>query len=197
MWEVSTGEQVWALAPGETDPVAAAFSSTYAAYFSPDGTALLVCSSPAAPRVLDVATGETMISPSGTGGFRCDHDAFSADGSRVAFSLARRGRAGRNWEFVEVWDLRSRRRVASAPYPEIGFGATTVSALSPDGTVLAVVWGPEQNVVLLQDADTLAPLVSLKHRAPVRQIWFSPDSTRIVTSSDDGAPECGTRTPGN
>ena len=90
MWEVSTGAQVWALAPGETDPVAA-FSSTYAAYFSPDGTGLLVCSWPAAPRVLDVATGETMISPSGTGGFRCDHTAFSADGSRIAFSLTRGG----------------------------------------------------------------------------------------------------------
>ncbi len=133
MWEVSTGAQVWALAPGETDPVAA-FSSTYAAYFSPDGTGLLVCPWPAAPRVLDVATGETMISPSGTGGFPCDHTAFSADGSRVAFSLARSAS-----DVVEVWDLRTRRRVASAPYPEIGFGATNVGALSPDGRVLAVV----------------------------------------------------------
>ena len=35
--------------------------------------------------------------------------------------------------------------------------------------------------------DTLAPLVTLKHRARVRQVWFSPDGTRIVTSSDDGA----------
>ena len=185
MWEVSTGAQAWALALGGTDP-AAAFSSTYAAYFSPDGTGLLDCSWPAAPRVLDVATGETMISPSGTGGFGCDHTAFSADGSRVAFSLTRGDRAGRNWGLVEVWDLRSRRRVASVPYPLI-FGATTVGALSPDGRVLAVFGGPELNVVLLQDADTVAPLVSLKHRARVRQVWFSSDSTRIVTSSDDGA----------
>ena len=127
-----------------------------------------------------------MISPSGTGGFGCDHTAFSADGSRVAFSLTRGDRAGRNWGLVEVWDLRSRRRVASVPYPLI-FGATTVGALSPDGRVLAVFGGPELNVVLLQDADTVAPLVSLKHRARVRQVWFSSDSTRIVTSSDDGA----------
>jgi WD40 repeat protein len=182
MWEVSTGAQAWVLA-GETDPIAA-FSSTYAAYFSPDGTGLLVCSLQAAPRVLDVATGETMISPSGTGGFRCDHTAFSADGSRVAFSLTRG-----DSDLVEVWDLRSRRRVASAPYPEIGFGETDVGALSPDGRVLAVVGGPEQNVVLLRDADTLAPLVTLKRRARVRQLWFSPDSTRIVTSSDDGAAQ--------
>jgi DNA-binding SARP family transcriptional activator/WD40 repeat protein len=181
MWEVSTGAQAWALAPGETDPVAA-FSSTYAAYFSPDGTGLLVCSWSEAPRVLDVATGETMISPSGTGGFRCDHTAFSADGSRVAFSLTRD-----DSDLVEVWDLRSRRKVASAPFPEVGFGATTVGALSPDGRVLAVVGGPEQNVVSLRDADTLGPLVTLKHKARVRQVWFSPDSTRIVTSSSDGA----------
>jgi WD40 repeat protein len=125
-----------------------------------------------------------MISPSGTGGFRCDHTAFSADGSRVALSLTRG-----DSNLVEVWDLRSRRRVASAPYPhpEIGFGRTNCCALSPDGRVLAVVGGPEQNVVSLRDADTLAPLVTLEHRARVGQVWFSPDNTRIVTSSDDGA----------
>jgi len=50
-----------------------------------------------------------------------------------------------------------------------------------------MVEGPEQKVVVLRDADTLAPLVTLKHRARVRQVWFSPDSTRIVTSSDGGA----------
>jgi WD40 repeat protein len=181
MWEVSTGAQVWALAPEETDPVAA-FSSTRAAYFGPDGTGLLVCSWSAAPRVLDVATGEKMISPSGTGGFRCDHDAFSADGSRVAFSLTRG-----DSDLVEVWDMRSRRRVASVPYPEVGFGETHVGALSPDGRVLAMAGGPEQNVVSLRDADTLAPLVMLKHTARVWHVWFSPDSTRIVTTSDDGA----------
>jgi WD40 repeat protein len=181
MWEVSTGAQVWALAPGETGPLAT-FTYPAPAYFSPDGTELLVCPYPAAPRVLDVATGETMISPSGTGGFRCDHTAFSADGSRVAFSLTRG-----DSDLVEVWDLRSRRRVASAPYPEIAFGAANVGALSPNGRVLAVVEGPEQNVVVLRDADTLAPLVTLKHRARVWQVWFSPDSTRIVTSSGDGA----------
>jgi DNA-binding SARP family transcriptional activator/WD40 repeat protein len=185
MWKVSTGAQVWALSL-DSDPVSP-FSSTYAAYFSPDGTGLLVCSWPAAPRVLDTATGETMISPSGTGGFRCDHTAFSADGTRVAFSLTRG-----DSDLLEVWDLRSRRRVASAPYPEI-FGANQVvpssaaaGALSPDGRVLAVVGGPEQNVVLLRDADTLGPLVALKHRTRVWQVWFSPDSTRIVTSTDDG-----------
>jgi len=181
MWEVSTGALVWALAPGETDPVAG-FSSSYAAYFSPDGTGLLVCSWPAAPRVLDVATGETMISPSGTGGFRCDHTAFSADGSRVAFSLTRD-----DSDLVEVWDLRSRSRVASAPYPEVVFGATNVGALSPDGRVLAMAEGPEQRVVVLRDADTLAPLVALKHKSRVRQVWFSPDSGRIMTSSEEGA----------
>jgi DNA-binding SARP family transcriptional activator/WD40 repeat protein len=181
MREVSTGAQVWALAPGETDPVGA-FSSTYAAYFSPDGTGLLVCSRPGAPRVLDVATGKTMISPSGAGGFWCDHTAFSADGSRVAFFLTRG-----DSDLIEVWDLRSRRRVASAPYPEVGLGAPGVGALSPDGRVLAVVGGPEQNVVSLRDADTLAPLVTLQHRARVRQVWFSPDGTRIVTTNSDGA----------
>ncbi len=181
MWEVSTGAQVWALAPGETDPVAV-FSSAYAAYFSPDGTGLLVCSWPEAPRVLDVATGETMIFPTGTGGFRCDHTAFSADGSRVAFSLARD-----DSDLFEVWDLRSRRRVASAPYPEVVFGATNVGALSPDGRVLAMVEGREQKVVVVREVDTLAPLVTLKLRARVRQVWFSPDSRRIVTTSDGAA----------
>jgi WD40 repeat protein len=64
--------------------------------------------------------------------------------------------------------------------------SAAAGALSPDGRVLAVVGGPEQNVVLLRDADTLGPLVALKHRTRVWQVWFSPDSTRIVTSTDDG-----------
>jgi WD40 repeat protein len=50
-----------------------------------------------------------------------------------------------------------------------------------------VVGGLEQNVVLLRDADTLAPLDTLEHRVRVFQVTFSTDGTRIVTSSDDGA----------
>jgi WD40 repeat protein len=109
---------------------------------------------------------------------------FSADGSRIAFGLTRGGS-----DHVEVWDLRQRTRVAAAPYAEIGSGGTALGAgaLSPDGRVLALVGGLVQNVVLLRDADTLALLAMLEHRGRVFQVTFSPDGTRIVTSSDDGA----------
>jgi WD40 repeat protein len=177
MWEVSTGTQVWALAPGRTDtPFVPPLP-----LFSPDGTRLLVCRWPGAPRVVDVATGETIVSPSG--GFGCGTP-FSADGSRIAFGVSRGGS-----DRVEVWDLRERTRVAAAPYAEIGSGGTFVGpgALSPDGRVLALGGGPQQNVILLRDADTLAPLDRLEHRVRVFQVTFSLDGTRIVTSSDDGA----------
>ena len=60
-------------------------------------------------------------------------------------------------------------------------------ALSPDGKILALVGSPARNLVLLRDADTLAPLDTLEQRAAVFQVTFSTDGTRIVTSSDDGA----------
>jgi DNA-binding SARP family transcriptional activator/WD40 repeat protein len=175
MWDVSTGAQVWALAP-ETDTP---FVSMFHPFFSPDGTRLLVCTWPAPPRVLDAATGETMVSPGDGPG--CGLPS-GADGSRIAFVVIRGGS-----QRVEVWDLRQRTRVAAAPFAEISPGTFTgVGTLSPDGRVLAVVGGPAQNVVLLRDADTLAPLDTLEHRVRVFQVTFSTDGTRIVTSSDDG-----------
>ena len=91
--------------------------------------------------------------------------------------------------YVEVWDLRPRTRVAAAPFAEIGSGMETMFglALSPDGKILALVGSPNENVVLLRDADTLAPLDTLEQRAAVFQVTFSTDGTRIVTGSDDGA----------
>jgi DNA-binding SARP family transcriptional activator/WD40 repeat protein len=176
MWEVSTGARVWALAPEGTD----AFGPPR---FSADGTRLLVCSWPGPPRVVDVATGETMVSPSGD--FGCGTP-FSADGSRIAFAMSRGGP-----DHIEVWDLRQRTRVATAPYAEIGsaYEVAVVQrmALSPDGKILAVVGSHGRNLVLLMDADTVAPLDTLEHREQVFQVTFSTDGTRIATSSDDGA----------
>jgi WD40 repeat protein len=132
---------------------------------------------------VDVATGETMVSPSGD--FGCGTP-FSADGSRIAFAVSRGGP-----DHIEVWDLPQRTRVAAAPYAEIGsaYEVAVVQrmALSPDGKILAVVGSRARNVVLLMDADTFAPLDTLEHKEGVFQVTFSRDGTRIVTSSDDGA----------
>jgi WD40 repeat protein len=176
MWEVSTGAQVWALAQGPPFRVDAFHPS-----FSPDGTRLLMCPWPAPPRLVDVATGETMVSPGDGPGCALP---FSADGFRIAFALFRAGS-----DRVEVWDLRQPTRVAAAPYAEISSGGSFagVGALSPDGSVFAVAGGLVQNVVLLWDADTLAPLDTLEHRVRVFQVAYSMDGTRILTSSDDGA----------
>ena len=120
-----------------------------------------------------------MISPGGDTGCALP---FSADGSRIAFGVFRGGSA-----HVEVWDLLKRTRVTAAPFTEIGLDFDGgAAAISPDGRVLAGVGGLEQNVVLLRDADTLAPLGKLEHRVGVFQITFSLDGTRIVTSGDDG-----------
>jgi len=56
VWEVPTGARVWALAPE-------AGRHTINPVFSPDGTRLLVCSWLEPPRVVEIATGETIISP--------------------------------------------------------------------------------------------------------------------------------------
>lgn len=144
--------------------------------FSPDGTKLLQCSAGAAPSVVDVATGKTVISPNL--GFGCFP--VSADGSRVVFSHFNR---------IEVWDLRQRTRVAATSYAEIAPGQEEVvgTALSPDGRILGVIGGPARNIVFLRDASTLASLDRLEHRMPVFGLDFSPDGTRIATASRVGA----------
>jgi WD40 repeat protein len=107
VWEVPTGARVWALAPE-------AGRHTINPVFSPDGTRLLVCSWLEPPRVVEIATGETIISPSGGGG--CGSP-FSADSSRIAFAMTRG-----DSEDIEVWDPRQRTRVATASYADIAPG---------------------------------------------------------------------------
>ena len=185
MWEISTGAQVWALTPERTDTP---FVPQFNPLFSPDGTRLLVCSWPAAPRVVDVATGETMVSPSDGPGCGLP---FSADGSRIAFAVIRgaqpfcqparsASRSGTCRSERGSQRLRLSRSARAPPLLARG-RSVPMGAFSP--------WSGVSNrtSVLLRDADTLAPLDTLEHRVRVFQVTFSLDGTRIVTSSDDGA----------
>ena len=178
MWDASTETQMWALTAQDTAPASAAplRRDFFRAGFGPDGTELLLCSWGAAPIVVDVATGETVISPNvGSGCFQA-----SADGSRVVLA---------EFDRIEVWDLSQRTRVAAASYAEIAFYQEEVAgtALSPDGRILGVIGGPARNIVFLRDSSTLASLDRLEHRMGILGVGFSPDGTRIATVSTDGA----------
>jgi WD40 repeat protein len=201
LWDAATGEQARTL-PRVSSPWTVP-------RFSPDGTWLFYCAldddlgaapagQPAEPGAVNVITGETMVF---RGGFFGCGAQFSADSTRVALLLLRGSLADAakdpakiTWH-VEVWDLRLRKKLSATSQAEIPVGSvpapTALSpdsvaiALSPDGEELAV-WGPAFNVVEVYDADTLAPLRTLEHTAPVNQVGFSPDGTRIATVSDDG-----------
>jgi DNA-binding SARP family transcriptional activator/tRNA A-37 threonylcarbamoyl transferase component Bud32 len=201
MWDVATGTQAGIL-PRVSSP-------WIVPRFSPDGTWLFYCAlddepgaAPAGhPGAVNVITGETMVF---RGGFFGCGPQFSADSTRVALLLLRGSLADATkdptkitWH-VEMWDLRLRKKLSATSQAEIvpvasAPGPTALSpdgvpiALSPDGEELAVVGGPAYNVVELYDADTLAPLRTLEHTAPVNLVGFSQDGTRIATVSDDGA----------
>ena len=201
MWDVARGAQARTL-PRVSSPWTVP-------RFSPDGTWLFYCAlddepgataAVAEPGAVNVTTGKTMVFRGGS--FGCGAQ-FSADGSRVALLLLRGSRADAatdptkiTWH-VEVWDLRSRKKLSAtspaeiipdgpAPGPMALNPGISLIALSPDGEELAVVGGPAFNVIELYDADTLALRRTLEHTAPVNLVGFSPDGTRIATVSDDG-----------
>jgi len=162
VWEAATGRQITRLDhPG----------GLYRACFSPDGRRIATASYDRAARVWDAASGKLMPSVL-PGGSRV---AFSSDGRLLAT-------AGLNG-IVRVWDLSAGDSVIRTfPHDEV-----IVAEFSPDERYVATASTGPEHTARVYDASTgqlVAP--PLQHAGIVRQAVFSPDSRRLLTTSDDG-----------
>ena len=100
--------------------------------------------------------------------------AFSHDGAMLATS----SRGG--WADVDLWDVETRRRVATlvATLPGHDPGVRSV-AFSPDGRMLATTNGKQ---IKLWDLRTRQPVATLEGQEWVNTVAFSPDGTMLASA---------------
>lgn len=175
------GAKIWDVASGA--PISAFTKHTYPVTtirFAPDGRR--VCSTSyqrpkgGEVRVWDAATGEEItVLQSGYAPITCSH--WNADGTKIVAA---------SWDqHLHVFDLAAPTEpivVRLGPEPE--YRAAQASALSPDGTVVAVAC--KDDCVHLFEAWTGKALRDLVgHRKIVEGVAFSPDGATIASVSAD------------
>ena len=103
--------------------------------------------------------------------------AFSPDGTLLA--------SGSRNRLVRLWDLATRRVVATWGEELLGILVPVSVAFSPDGAVLA--GGFRDGTVRMWDVATRDPVVTLRgHRSGVRSVAFSRDGRMLASGSADG-----------
>jgi WD40 repeat protein len=171
IWTVQGRGPSLALAPPHRGAV-------YAAALSPDEQWAVTASEDGTARVWRTATGEPFGEPV-RHGLAVRSAAFSSDGGRIV-TASWDGRAAL-WQLPAAaspaLDLPTGTRLGSAHFSPDGQLAVTAGLSDdPDVTAPALVW----------DARTGQRLgVPLVHTARIRSARFSPDSSRVLTASDD------------
>src|SRR5262249_42694828 len=96
---------------------------------------------------------------------------FSRDGRRLVAASIR--------GFVQVWDVKARKELATFR------GNLAGAAISPDGRQVA--WTREGGLVEVHDVESGRRVAEFRttHRARVIWVAYSPDGTRLVTTSWD------------
>lgn len=172
VWDVASGERL-AVFEGHTYPVTTA-------RFSPDGTRVLSTSyqrpKGGEVRIWDASTGaEQQILQHGYAPITCAH--WDADGRRVVAA---------SWDqSLKVFDLAAPEKpIVAALGSDASYRAAQTSALSPDGSLIAV--GCKDDEVHLFEAWTGKRVRDLVgHTKWVEGSAFSPDGSVLATSSAD------------
>src|SRR5262249_1953218 len=184
LWDTSTGSLRRSFEAGS--------AVLNVASFSPDGTRLLTASSPPDVRVWDVATGREILkldlglkNPFGI----LSVALFSPDGTRIL--------TGVGGATAQLWDATTGKALASFVSDSFDIKSLDRAAFSPDGKrILTSVrplakWPPDSNpdqtsTPRLFDAVTGRELMRLEgHKQEITGLAFSPDGTRILTTSYD------------
>jgi WD40 repeat protein/serine/threonine protein kinase len=176
VWDAQTGQQLISFKGGAPDGVVV---------FSPDGTRLASGGADQTVKILDVTTNPEARSFSGHTG-SVHSVTFSPDGKHLAgISLD----PTTNERAVKVWEARTGQELLSLKGHA---GRVLRVVFSPDGKRLASAsgtWDDTKNdwvagEVKVWDAQTGRELLTLKgHTAAVVSMAFSPDGTRLASSS--------------
>jgi WD40 repeat protein len=144
---------------------------------SPDGQSVLTGVGSTPVRLWSTATGKLRAGP-----FEHQHQVQCAnltpDGKRLI--VADKGK------LVRIWDVAARKEICTFGYDtELGgaAGYITPSAISPDGKWYALP--AEDGTIRLHDTTTGAPGPSLKGPATKSPLAVSPDSSHLVSGSQD------------
>lgn len=164
--DVATGEVVAELENAHTNII------TGLAY-SPDGVAIVSCSSDKTARLWDADTLEEVAILEGHTSY-VNEVVFSPDGTHVVTVSSDKS--------TRLWDSTTGAEVTVL---EAERGNMYSAAYSPDGSVIAV--GNAYGVIRLLDAATLTEqeVWEEAHDSDVLSLAFSPDGSKLVSTSDD------------
>jgi len=159
-----------------TLPIATGFRRVMAV-LSPDGKRVAVQGGDSSIRVLDAASGTTVVTlaDSAVKGVLW-HLTFSPDGERIAVASS---------HDVRVWEAATGKPVAALTGHK---GNVTSVAFSPDGRRVVTTSSGNANDLTARvwDAATGQPVAVLKgHTKGLESAAFNPDGSRVVTASDD------------
>ncbi|MCA9945869.1 MAG: hypothetical protein KC449_20440, partial [Anaerolineales bacterium] len=177
IWQVASGEEL-------VSHIASDVGWVENVVFSRDGSRIATVGEDLTARIWDAHTGDELL--------RMQHDAFfvinvafNADGTRL-FVAPTRGASGSD---LVIWDIETETdEVQTEPLFE-WFGLHDISftqeiVLSPDGRFLATA--SQDSTVKLWDATSETPVEILTlsgHQSILRDIAFSPDGSRLVSTS--------------
>ena len=166
IWDAVTGEAV--------TPVLAHIGSVQRMAFTPDGSRAVLQDAKDQIEVFDAATGAVQSRRAPPGKEPPGGPSLTPDGRAVVVVT----RAGQD---VEIRDAVTETR-RGEPFRHAGL--VTGTAVSPDGTLLAVATA--DGSAFLWDIATARPAApTLQHGPPLRQVAFSGDGRRLVTVAED------------
>lgn len=188
IWDVSRGQELRTLTGHEAGEnnyhIASLIPGVLAVAYSPDGKLLASVGEDGTARIWDPESGELMhtliIHPQRHGGCNL---AFSPDGARLATVTDLHGPGPELGALLKVWEVETWQETLCVDLPDRGRGLD----FSPDGAQLVTTgFG---GYVIVSDPITGRRLFSLTsgESDEIRDSAFSPDGSRLITSSPVGA----------